>query len=196
MATLKDIAAEAGVSLATVSRVLNDDPTLNVKEETKHRILEIAEKLEYKTSSAKKHLTNAVVQHHVLALYSYKQEMEINDPYYLSIRHGIETQCERLGIELTNCYKNNQLPDLKKITGVLIVSKPTPETLRKAAALTDNICFIDFNEPGSNTTRWISIWQGSAKRLSTSLLSTGPNASVLSAEPMSRIKRISAKRPL
>ncbi len=26
---------------------LNDDPTLNVKEETKHRILEIAEKLEY-----------------------------------------------------------------------------------------------------------------------------------------------------
>ncbi len=40
MATLKDIAIEAGVSLATVSRVLNDDPTLNVKEETKHRILE------------------------------------------------------------------------------------------------------------------------------------------------------------
>ncbi|EGI91878.1 HTH-type transcriptional regulator ebgR domain protein [Shigella dysenteriae 155-74] len=38
MATLKDIAIEAGVSLATVSRVLNDDPTLNVKEETKHRI--------------------------------------------------------------------------------------------------------------------------------------------------------------
>lgn len=148
MATLKDIAAEAGVSLATVSRVLNDDPTLNVKEETKHRILEIAEKLEYKTSSAKKHLTNAVVQHHVLALYSYKQELEINDPYYLSIRHGIETQCERLGIELTNCYKNNLLPELKKITGVLIVSKPAPETLRKAAALTDNICLIDFNEPG------------------------------------------------
>ena len=53
MATLKDIAIEAGVSLATVSRVLNDDPTLNVKEETKHRILEIAEKLEYKTSSAR-----------------------------------------------------------------------------------------------------------------------------------------------
>lgn len=54
MATLKDIATEAGVSLATVSRVLNDDPTLSVKEETKHRILEIAEKLEYKTSSSKK----------------------------------------------------------------------------------------------------------------------------------------------
>ncbi|GAL03921.1 evolved beta-D-galactosidase transcriptional repressor [Photobacterium aphoticum] len=54
MATLKDIATEAGVSLATVSRVLNDDPTLSVKEDTKHRILEIAEKLEYRSSSAKK----------------------------------------------------------------------------------------------------------------------------------------------
>ncbi|MCV5391135.1 LacI family DNA-binding transcriptional regulator, partial [Escherichia coli] len=52
MATLKDIATEAGVSLATVSRVLNDDPTLSVKEETKRRILEIAEKLEYRTSSS------------------------------------------------------------------------------------------------------------------------------------------------
>jgi DNA-binding LacI/PurR family transcriptional regulator len=60
MATLKDIATEAGVSLATVSRVLNDDPTLNVKEETKHRILEIAEKLEYKSSTSRKMQSGAV----------------------------------------------------------------------------------------------------------------------------------------
>ena len=31
MAKLKDIAREAKVSLATVSRVLNDDPSLSVK---------------------------------------------------------------------------------------------------------------------------------------------------------------------
>ena len=80
MATLKDIAIEAGVSLATVSRVLNDDPTLNVKEETKHRILEIAEKLEYKTSSARKNQTSALGPQHILALYSYQQDLEINDP--------------------------------------------------------------------------------------------------------------------
>ena len=48
MATLKEIAQEAGVSLSTVSRVLNDDHTLSVKTETRHKILEIAEKLEYK----------------------------------------------------------------------------------------------------------------------------------------------------
>ena len=59
MAKLKDIAIEAGVSLATVSRVLNNDPTLSVKEETKYRILEIAEKLEYRTSSSKKGIKEA-----------------------------------------------------------------------------------------------------------------------------------------
>lgn len=149
MATLKDIAIEAGVSLATVSRVLNDDPTLNVKEETKHRILEIAEKLEYKTSSARKLQTGAVNQHHILAIYSYQQELEINDPYYLAIRHGIETQCEKLAIELTNCYEHNGLPDIKNVTGILIVGKPTSALRAAACALTDNICFIDFHEPGS-----------------------------------------------
>ena len=149
MATLKDIAIEAGVSLATVSRVLNDDPTLNVKEETKHRILEIAEKLEYKTSSARKLQTGAVNQHHILAIYSYQQELEINDPYYLAIRHGIETQCEKLAIELTNCYEHNGLPDIKNVTGILIVGKPTSALRAAASALTDNLCFIDFHEPGS-----------------------------------------------
>ena len=131
MATLKDIAIEAGVSLATVSRVLNDDPTLNVKEETKHRILEIAEKLEYKTSSARKLQTGAVNQHHILAIYSYRQELEINDPYYLAIRHGIETQCEKLAIELTNCYEHNGLPDIKNVTGTLIVGKTHARPARR-----------------------------------------------------------------
>ncbi|WP_052283917.1 transcriptional regulator EbgR [Kluyvera genomosp. 1] len=149
MATLKDIAVEAGVSLATVSRVLNDDPTLNVKEETKRRILEIAEKLEYKNSSSRKALVGAVAQHHILALYSYQQDLEINDPYYLAIRHGIEMQCEKLGIELTNCYLNHALPELKKITGALIVGQPSVETRDAVSTLTDNICFIDFHEPGS-----------------------------------------------
>ena len=75
--------------------------------------------------------------------------MEINDPYYLAIRHGIETQCEKLGIELTNCYEHSGLPESKHITGILIVGKPSPALREAATALTDNICFIDFHESGS-----------------------------------------------
>jgi DNA-binding LacI/PurR family transcriptional regulator len=45
MATLKDIAKLAKVSSATVSRVLNQDATLSVSEETRHRILTVAEEV-------------------------------------------------------------------------------------------------------------------------------------------------------
>lgn len=38
MATLKDIAALAGVSPSTVSRVLQEDATLSVTEQTRERI--------------------------------------------------------------------------------------------------------------------------------------------------------------
>lgn len=45
MATLADIAKLAGVSISTVSRVLNKDETLSVTEDTRHRILTIADEI-------------------------------------------------------------------------------------------------------------------------------------------------------
>ena len=47
MATIKDIAELAGVSSASVSRVLNYDTSLSINEETKRRIFEVAETLNY-----------------------------------------------------------------------------------------------------------------------------------------------------
>ena len=47
MTTIKDIARRANVSPATVSRILNDDPTLNVLPETKERVLRTAKELHY-----------------------------------------------------------------------------------------------------------------------------------------------------
>ena len=58
MATIKDIAKQAQVSPTTVSRVLNYDKTLSVSDETKQRIFEVAEELNY-TKHQKKTLKNA-----------------------------------------------------------------------------------------------------------------------------------------
>lgn len=47
MATIKDIAEKAKVSSATVSRILNQDESLSVTEQTRERVLKIAKELHY-----------------------------------------------------------------------------------------------------------------------------------------------------
>ena len=54
MATMKDIAERAGVSTATVSRVLNHDETLSVGKETKDRIFAAAKELNYTKTKKEK----------------------------------------------------------------------------------------------------------------------------------------------
>ena len=54
VATLKEISERVGVSISTVSRVLNHDETLLVLDETKMKIFEAAEDLEYKTITQRK----------------------------------------------------------------------------------------------------------------------------------------------
>lgn len=154
MATLKEIANEAGVSLATVSRVLNEDPTLSVKEETKRRIFEIAEKLEYKTSSTRK-LASALPQVakeqlHFLALYNYKQETEVNDPYYLAIRHGIETQCDKFDITLTNSYESSLEIKNPNVDGILLVGRQSKAQLKAIQKISKNIVYIDYTDHEQN----------------------------------------------
>ena len=88
MATLKDIAKLANVSSATVSRVLNKDKTLSVGEETRHRILTIAEELGYEKH---KRSTNSNQERQKIAIVQwYSEQEELNDLYYYSIRIGLE----------------------------------------------------------------------------------------------------------
>ena len=47
MATIKDIANLANVSSATVSRILNNDKTLSVPEETRRAVFNAAKELNY-----------------------------------------------------------------------------------------------------------------------------------------------------
>ena len=47
MATIREIAERAGFSPATVSRILNDDPSLSVKEATRQKVLNASLELGY-----------------------------------------------------------------------------------------------------------------------------------------------------
>ena len=122
MPTIKDVAKLAQVSSATVSRILNNDATLSVPEETRRTVLQAAETLHYiKKRRAPKHIyTMGIVQWYTLA-----QEME--DPYYLQIRQGIETFCEQNGVRIQRIFKADwQNTDaLPAVDGLLCVGKFT-----------------------------------------------------------------------
>ena len=47
MATLKELADRTGYSPATISRILNGDPSLSVSEEARRKVLEEAGRLNY-----------------------------------------------------------------------------------------------------------------------------------------------------
>ena len=50
MATIREIAEKAGFSQATVSRILNDDPSFSVKEATRQKILSTSIEMGYELS--------------------------------------------------------------------------------------------------------------------------------------------------
>jgi LacI family transcriptional regulator len=52
MATLTEIAERAGVSVSVASRLLNGDPTVRTREETRQRVLQVAKELNYSANYA------------------------------------------------------------------------------------------------------------------------------------------------
>lgn len=139
MATLKEISNLTGLSSATVSRILNNDSTLSVRSDTKKKVLEVAEKIGYKVSPK----INLQEQLHFLALYNYSEELEFNDPYYLSIRFSLEEECKSLEINLDKIYNGNINDIEKKYNGVLCVGQFNNAQIKKIQKISDNIIFID-----------------------------------------------------
>ena len=142
MATIKDIAQKANVSSATVSRILNEDDTLNVPESTRNRVFQIASELHYvkkgKSKRTEKALTFAIVQ-----WYSLKQELE--DSYYFTIRMGVEQYCSRHGIALKRIFKDdlNIEENLKDVDGIVCIGKFSTAQIKKLSHYQENIIFVD-----------------------------------------------------
>ncbi|WP_042357198.1 LacI family DNA-binding transcriptional regulator [Bacillus rubiinfantis] len=140
MATIKDIAKKAGVSIATVSRVLNYDATLSVSDETKKRIFEAAEELDYKKKvPARKQEAGKIA---LVQWYSEKEELE--DLYYMSIRLGVEKRCQELGIGVIRCFQDDY-EELKHedIQGLIAIGKFSTKQVKELHDVHKYIVFVD-----------------------------------------------------
>lgn len=115
MVTIKDIADKARVSQTTVSRILNHDESLNVKETTRKRVFEVTEELEYEHKSPKKNIRKIKIG----TFYSYSPEEELEDPYYLCIRLAIEKKIKEEGHKNTVIALNTSLEKINSLDGII-----------------------------------------------------------------------------
>jgi len=95
---ISDIARQCGVSISTVSLVLNDKP--GVSQETRMRVLEIAEKLSYPVKPSTAISVNARLSTVGMVVKTDPDSPPQANPFYSKVILGIEDVCRRNGINL------------------------------------------------------------------------------------------------
>ncbi|ALC92298.1 LacI family transcriptional regulator [Bacillus sp. FJAT-18017] len=141
MATIKDIAKLANVSITTVSRVLNYDDTLNVSPETRKRVFEAAEDLSYVVAPKKKQKSKWKV-----GLYdSFSLEEELVDTYYLSIRVALEKKLNEKGIDFYRIDKEGNGENPKKLDGILALGTFKQKDIEEIKGFDTPSVFVDSN---------------------------------------------------
>lgn len=156
MATLKEIARMAGVSPATVSRVLNQDPTLSVMDDTRQRVLRAAQELGYQTVQQR---YQAAHQQEASELPTRKKRIGIaqmfetqqllEDIYYLMLKNVVDevcferhwSTCTLLRNEEGHFVKNDELP----LDGIVAIGRFTQGEIDDFHRYTDNLVFLDSN---------------------------------------------------
>lgn len=139
MATIKEIAEKAGVSMATVSRTLNCDESLNIQDETKKRIFEAADELEYHHQAKKKRRKKLKIG----VYYSYSPEEELDDPYYLYIRVAIEQKMEDEGHKKYLITMADTPESVAKLDGIIALGTFSDSVVRKIESFQKPVVFAD-----------------------------------------------------
>ena len=147
MATLKEIANAVGVSVGTVSRVLNHDITISVSDETKIKIFDVAEEMQYKTLKQRKTTTKENINKlriGIIEMYTHSEQLQ--DPYYLLLRSVVDKECFDNKIEVVNIYKTEY--DYKfigdnEINGIIAIGKFNKKEVSMINNISANIVFLD-----------------------------------------------------
>jgi transcriptional regulator, lacI family len=145
MSTIRDVARRAGVSIATVSRILNNDEYFGVTAETKRRVLEAVKELNYKKKNTKRKST----QLNISIIKSFDERIESEDPYFVSLRLDLEYALKKKGIkskvfELQTFEKNEEiLMNFIISSAIVVIGEIKRSQLDFLKSLNDNIICVD-----------------------------------------------------
>ncbi|MDR4315186.1 HTH-type transcriptional regulator EbgR [Niallia circulans] len=144
MATIKEIADKSNVSASTVSRVLNNDRTLTVQAETRERIIRVAKELGYETILERRLKQRKSTFKRVGIILTQSLDEEISDPYFLSIRQGIEMELasNRINTVTFRLHETESNQMIEELDGLIVVGR-VKETALKAISQVENIVYIN-----------------------------------------------------
>lgn len=152
MATVKDIAELTGFSAATISRVLNQDDSFSTSEETKKKIFQCAKELNYEIKNKSHDLGKRKLSEYHVGVIPIGLEStgrgELQDPYYLYIRNGVEERLDQVGISNVKTITLNQKQDYEKLDdldGMIVIGKKTFDIQNLYFRKLRHVVFIDYD---------------------------------------------------
>jgi len=146
MSTLKEISKVSGVSIAAVSRIINQDTTLNISTDKRQKVLAVANSLGYKNPKQRKPKNGLKIA--LIHWYTRKQELE--DTYYLSIRLGIEKAAHDLGITLVKVFYDDLKTNIVPLEGAIAIGKFDASEIALLKTNYTHITFVD-SSPDEST---------------------------------------------
>ncbi len=145
MATLKELSEYTGFSITTISRVLNNDPTMNVSDATRSKILQAAGELQYKKPNTKQRIIRENNMCFAVAeMLSPAEQLE--DPYYLYLKNHAAQRIQDTGcIMVQTVFSNSkyEIVGTEKINGVLAIGIFSETQIEALQNLSKNIVFLD-----------------------------------------------------
>ncbi|MBD5093313.1 MAG: LacI family transcriptional regulator [Subdoligranulum sp.] len=143
MASIREVAALANVSVATVSRVLNNDNTYKMREETRQRVWDAIAQTGYrhKTRSNPHDAISVPMGKGVGCILSVTKD-KYRDPYFMSIYAGIEQRLAQKGYSvafLKTYYEFQEPAVLRAILddpplGLILMEQLSPSLFRNLRA--------------------------------------------------------------
>ena len=148
MATIREVAKRAGVSAATVSRVLSGDPGFSVREETRRKINDAVAQLQYEIPVRQQN------QFRFGCVLSDTTD-KYSDPFFVDILVAMEEACKSRNatIAVVKSFRELDNPQILQeiicsgLDGVFLMEHVSPEAMTALETHIPHIIFIDKDEP-------------------------------------------------
>ena len=147
MASIRDIAKMAGVSAASVSRILNNDETFSINENTRKRVIDIANRLHYSKEKNIRSPRNANADMSIGLILRHNSDSELRDPYFLAIHRGIEEEAAEWRLQVTKVFgmrdEGKDWDQLSKYGAIIMVGQMTDTAMDIIMGKNPNLILVD-----------------------------------------------------